>query len=120
MDYPSVTSVSSSIVRPGSSEFILLGVRSKVRRVAMGRSPFDLVVLHAVLRSAQSWETAVSGDELRESGWAVRNILDVLAGRLNGYYSLNVDEEDEMDTARGEIEAFKSKSANLREENGKL
>ena len=118
--YPSATSVSWAIVRPGSSKFVFPGVRSSVRGGAMGQSPLDAVVLDAVLRSASSWKMAVSGEEIRESGWTVRNILDVLAGRVNRDYSLMEDTEDELDTARGEIKALTSKNANLREENGEL
>ena len=50
----------------------------------------------------------------------MRNILDVLAGSINRYYSLKADAEDELDTARREVEALTSKNANLREENGEL
>ena len=62
----------------------------------------------------------MSGEELRESGCTVRNILDVLAGRINRCYSLKSDAEDEFDTVRGEIEVFPSKNANLHEENGEI
>ena len=120
VDYPLATSMSWALVRPGSSEFVLPGVRLRVRGGAMGRSPLDAVVPDAVLRSASSWKMAVSGKEIRESGWTVRNILDVLAGRVNRYYSLKADAEDEFDAARGEIEALTSKKANLLEENGEL
>ena len=50
----------------------------------------------------------------------MRNIFDVLAGRVHRYYSLKAEAEDELDTARGEIDVFTSKNANLREENGEL
>ena len=80
VDYPSATSVSWAIVRPGSSELVLPGVRSSVRGGAVGRSPLDAVVPDVVLRSAPSWKMAVSGEEFRESGWTVRNILDVFRG----------------------------------------
>ena len=73
----------------------------------MGRSPLDVFVPDSVLSSAPSWKTAVSVEEFRESGWAVRNILDILAGRLNRYYSFKADAEAEFDTACGEIEASK-------------
>ena len=63
---------------------------------------------------------AVSGEELRESGWTVHNILDVLARRLNRHYWLKAVAENELETARGKIEAWNSKNANLREENGEL
>ena len=86
----------------------------------MGRSPLDAIVPDAVLRSASSWKMAVSGEELRESGWTLPNILDVLAGRVIRYYSLKADAENGLNTARGEIEALTSKNANLREENGEL
>ena len=59
VDYPSATSVSWAIVRPGSSEFLLPGVRSNVRGAAMGRSPLDVIVPDAVLRKASSWKIAV-------------------------------------------------------------
>ena len=86
----------------------------------MGRSPLDAVVPDAVLRSAYSWKMAVSSEGLRESGWTVRNILDVLSGRVNRYYLLKADAENELDTARAEMEALTSKNANLRDENGEL
>ena len=120
VDYPSVTSVSWAIFRPGSSEFVLLGVRSNVRRGTMIPPPLDVVLPDAVLRSTSSWKMAVSSEELCESGWAVRNILDVPAGRLNRYYLLKADVEDKLDTASGEIYELTSKKANLREENGQL
>ena len=120
VDYPSATSVSWAFVRPGSSEFVWPGVRSNVRGGAMHWSLLDVLVPDAVLRSASSWKMAVSGEELRESGWTVRNTLDVLSGRVNRYYSLKADAEDKLDTACGEIEALKSKDANLREENGEI
>ena len=82
--------------------------------------PRGLVVPDSVLRSASSWKMAVSGEELRESGLAVRNIFDVLAGRVNRYYSLKVEAEDKSDTVRGEIKTLTPKNANLREENGEL
>ena len=63
---------------------------------------------------------AVSGEELRESGLAVRNIFDVLVGCVTRYYLMKEDAEDELETVSGEIEALKSKNANLREENGEL
>ena len=50
----------------------------------------------------------------------MRNILDVLPGHVNRYYSLKADAKDESDTARGEIKALISKNANLREEKGEL
>ena len=120
VDYPSATSVSWAIVRPGSSELLFPGVRSSIRGGAMGRSSLDAVIPDALLRSASSCKMAVSGEELRESGWTVRNILDVLAGRVNRYCSLKADAEDKLDTARGDIEALTSINANLREENGEL
>ena len=86
----------------------------------MGRSPLDAGVPDAVLRSVSSRKMSLSCEEIRESGWTVRNILDVLAGRVNRYYSLKADAEDELDTACGKIKALKSKNANLREENGEL
>ena len=120
VDYPSATLVSWAILRPGSSEFVLPGLRSSVRGGAMGRSSLDVVVPDAGLGIASSWKMAVSGGELRESGWTVRNILDVLAGRVKRYYSFKADAQDELDTARGEIEVLTSMNANLREENGEL
>ena len=86
----------------------------------MGLSPLHAFLPDAVLRSVSSWKMAVSGEELRQSSWTVRNIVDVLAGRINRYYSLKADAEDELDTARGEIVALASKNANLHEENGEL
>ena len=59
LDYPSATSVSWAIVRPGSSKFVLPGVWSSVHGGAMGRSPLDAVVPDAVLRSVSSWKMAV-------------------------------------------------------------
>ena len=118
VDYPSATSVPWALVRPGSSESVLPGVRSRVRGGAMGRSPLDAIVPDAVLRSASSWK--ISGEELRASGWTVRNISDVFAGHVNRYFSLKADAEEEFDTSRGDIESLTSKNENLREENGEL
>ena len=61
VDYPSATSVSWAIVCTGSLEFILTGVRSKVRGEIMGRFPLDLMVPDSVLRNASSWKMAVPG-----------------------------------------------------------
>lgn len=63
---------------------------------------------------------AVSGEEFRESDWAVRDIFDVLAGCANPYYSLRGDADDELGTGRVETEALMPKSADLREKNGGL
>ena len=41
----------------------------------------------------------------------MRNILDVLSGRVNRYYLLKTDAEDELDTVRAEIEALTEKNA---------
>ena len=120
VDYPSEMSVSWAIVRPGSSEFILPGGRSNALWAAIGRSLLDVVVPDSVLHSASSWKMAVSGGEFRKSVWALRNILDVIAGRLHRNYSLKAGAEDELDTARGEIEALNATNADLLEENGEL
>ena len=45
-------------------------------------------MLDPVLRGSSSREMAYSGEEVRGSVWAVRDVLDVLAGHVNRYYSL--------------------------------
>ena len=44
----------------------------------------------------------------------------MLAGRVNLYYSLNGDAEDELDAMRANVEALSERNANLREENAEL
>ena len=63
---------------------------------------------------------ALSGEEVRGSGWPVRDVLDVLAGRENIYYSLKGDTEDELDAMRANVEALSERNASLREGNGEL
>ena len=62
-----------------------------------------MVVPDSVLHSAMPWKMAVSGEDFRESVWAVRNILDVFVGRVNRYYLLKGDAEEKSDTVLGEI-----------------
>ena len=94
VDYPSSLSLSWGVVRPGSSQFVVLVSRSTVRGGKSGRFPLDLVIPDPLLRGSSSWEMALSDEEVRGSGWPVHNVLDVLAGRLNRYYSLKGDAED--------------------------
>ena len=94
--------------------------RSTVRGGPCGRSPLDLVIPDPVLRGSSSWEMALSGKEVRGYGWLVRDILDVLAGRVNRYYLLKGDAEDELDAVRANVEALTERNASLREENGVL
>ena len=62
----------------------------------------------------------LSGEEVRGSGWPVRDVLDVLAGLLNRYYSLKGDAEDKLDGMHANVEALSERNASLREENGEL
>ena len=118
--YLSVLSVSWGVVRPGSSEFVVPVSRSTVRGGKSGRSPLDLVIADPVSRGSSAWEMALSGEEVRGSGWPVRDVLDVLAGRVNLYYSLKRDAEDELDAMRANVEALSERNASLRQENGEL
>ena len=63
---------------------------------------------------------ALSGEEVRGSGLPVRDVLDVLAGRVNRYYSLKGDAKDELDAVRANFEALSARNAGLHEENGEL
>ena len=94
--------------------------RSTVRYRPSVRSPLDLVIPDAVLPGSSSWEMALSGEEVRGSGWPVRDVLDVLEVRVNLYYSLEGDAEDELDAVRANVEASTERIAILREENGVL
>ena len=120
VDYPSALSVSWGVFRPGSSGFVMPGSRSTVRGGPSGRSPFDLVIPDPVQRGLSSWKMALSGEEVRGSGWSVRDVLDVLERRVNRYYSLKGDAEDELDAERANVEALTERNASLREENGVL
>ena len=86
VDYPSALSVSWGVVRPGSSESVVPVSRSTVRGGTSGRSPLDLVIADPVLRGSSAWEMALSGEEVRGSGWPGRDVLDVLVDRVNRYY----------------------------------
>ena len=44
----------------------------------------------------------------------------MLAGRVNLYYSLKRDAEDELDAMRANVEALSERNASLRQENGEL
>ena len=107
-------------MRPGSSEFVVPVYRSNVRGGTSGRSPLDLVIPDPLLRGSSAWEMALSGEEVRGSGWPGRDVLDVLAGRVNRYYSLKGDAEDELDAIRANVEALSERNAILCEENGEL
>ena len=120
VDYPSALSVSWGVVRPGISEFVMPVCRLTVRGGPSGRSPLDLVIPDPVQRGSSSWEMALSGEEVRGSGWPVRDVLDVLAESVNRYYSLKGDAEDELDAVRANVEALTKRNASLREENGAL
>ena len=120
VDYPSGLSVSWGVVRLGSSEFVVPVSRSTVRGGTSGRSPLNLLIRDPVLRGSPSWEMALPGDEVCGSGWPVRNVLDVLAGRVNRYYSLKRDAEDELDALRANVEALSERNTRLRKENGEL
>ena len=117
---PSALSVSWSVVRPGSSGFVVPVSRSTVRGGTSRRSPLDLVIADPVLRGSSAWEMAPSGEEVRGSGWPVRDVLEVPAGLVNRYYSLKGDPEDELDAMRANLEALSERNAGLREENGEL
>ena len=86
VDYPSALSVSWCVVRPGSSEFAVPVFRSTARGGTSGRFPLDLVIPDPVLRGSSSGEMALSGKDFRGSVWPVRDVLKVLAGRVNSYY----------------------------------
>ena len=120
VDYPSALSVSWGALRPGSSEFVVPVSRSTVPGGTSGPSPLDLVTADPVLRGSSAWEMALSDEEVCGSGCPVRDVLDVLAGRVNRYYSLKGDAEDELDAMRANVEALSERNASLREENGEL
>ena len=80
----------------------------------------ELVIADPVLRGSSAWEVALSGEEVLGSGWPVRDVLDVLAFRVNRYYSLKRDAEDELDAMRANVEALSERNASLREESGEL
>ena len=63
---------------------------------------------------------ALSGEEVHGSGWPVRDVLDGLADRVNRYYSLEGDAEDELNAVRAIFEGLAEKYASIREENGVL
>ena len=94
--------------------------RSTVQGGTSDRSPLDLIIPDPLLRGSSSWEVALSGEEVRGSGWPVRDVLDVLASRLSRYYSLKGSDEDELDAMRAEVEELSEKNASLHEENGEL
>ena len=73
----------------------------------------DLVIPDPVIRGSSSWEMALSGKEVRASGCPVRDVLDVLSGRLNRYYSLKGDSEDELDAVRANVEALTERNASI-------
>ena len=120
VDYPSALSVSWGVLRPGSSEFVVPVSRPTVRGGTSGRSPLELVIAYPVLGGSSAWEMALSGEEVRGSGWPVRDVLDVLGGRVNRYYSRKGDTEDALDAMRANFEALSERNASLREENGEL
>ena len=120
VDYPSALSVSWDVVRPGSSEIVVPVSRSTVRGGTSGRSPLDLFIADPVMRGSSAWEMALSGKEVRGSSWRVRDVLDVLARRVNRYYSLKRDAEDELDAMCASVEALSERNASLREKNGEL
>ena len=115
--YPSALSVSWRFVRPGSSEFLGPVSRSVVRGGTSSRSPLELFIADPVLGGSSAWEMALSGEEVRGSGWTVRDVLYVPAGR---YYYLKGDAEDKLNAMRANVEAVSERNASLRQENGEL
>ena len=120
VDYPSVTTVSWGVVRPGTSDFVAPSPRPITRRLATARSPLDFSVPDTVPRGVDVWETALSGEVSRGSGWPIREVLNILAGRVNRYHSLKEDAKVELDALRFEMESLASKNVTLREENSDL
>lgn len=46
----------------------------------------DIVIPDSVLRGLSSWDMTFSGEDVRGSGWAVCDVLEVLAGRVNRFF----------------------------------
>ena len=90
VEYPSVAWV---VVRPGTSDFVAPSPQPSARGLATARSPLDVSVPNSVLRGVDGWKKALSGQVSRGSGWPIREVLNILAGRVNLYHSLKEDAE---------------------------
>lgn len=118
VDYPWAVSVYRGLLLPGSTKFVISVTRSNVRVASSGRSLLDKVIPVSPPRGVSSWEMALPGDGVRGSGWVIRDVLDVLPGRVNRYYSLKEDAEKALGAVRANVVALTARNTSLREENG--
>ena len=84
--------------------FITVGsVSAGLLLVHCSREVLDTVFPDAVYRQDPVWSSALTGVPRRCEGWKIRDVLEVLVGRVNRYYREKESAEFEVDTlcARG-------------------
>ena len=54
--------------------------------VRSSQEVLDTVLADAVFRQDPSWASALTGVPGRSEGWRVRDLIEVLVGRVNRYY----------------------------------
>ena len=68
--------------------------------VRSGQEVFDTVLADAVFRQDPSWESALTGVPVRSEGSRVRDLIEVLVGRVNRYYREKESAKFELDMLR--------------------
>ena len=91
--YAKINEVTQGFIRVGASELLRPVVRSS-------QEVFDTVFADAVYRQDPAWESALTGFRGRSEGWRVRDVIEVLVGRVNRYYREKESAEFDVDTLR--------------------
>ena len=85
----------------GDAGFIKVGSVSAGRPlVQSSREVLDTVFPDAVYRQDPAWSSALTGVPLRSEGWKIRDVMEILAERVNHYYREKESVEFEVETLR--------------------
>ena len=91
--YATINAIAQGFVRVGWGEMMRPMVRSS-------QEVFDTVLADAVFRQDPSWASALTRVPGRSEGWRVRDLVEVLVGRVICYYREKESAEFEVDTQR--------------------
>ena len=89
--YATINEVTQGFFQFGASEVLRPVVRSSLEVI-------DTVFADAVYRQDPAWASALTGVPGCSDGWRVRDVIEVLVGRVNRYYRETESAEFEVDT----------------------